>query len=264
MSFVSGYSMARPTTSAAWVGALMASAWLLTPAPATAEPYISLRSGMQCPACHVNQTGGGKRTDFGVGYGLQTLPAHDFPLPEGADYYDGRIGPHLLVGADFRGVNESRFAASGDTSTFATREGNLYTEMRLLPDRLRLYADVRVAPGSAQTREMFALVSHLPGEMYVKAGRFFAPYGWRLLDDGEFIRARTGFTFQSPDDGIEVGWQPGDFVSSLAITNGNGGAADDNTIKRVSMVTTWSRPRFRLGDPSRRTGRERSRPCWGA
>src|SRR5262249_41577980 len=43
------------------------------------------------------------------------------------------------------------------------------------------------------------------------------------------------------------GWQPGPFSGSLAITNGNGGAADDNTNKRVSFVGTWTSNRFQLG-----------------
>jgi len=237
--------MARRRTDAS----LAALALALLPAygAARAEPYISLRSGLQCPSCHVNQTGGGKRNDYGVGYGLRMLPAHDFPLPAGTEPFDGTISPNLLVGADYRGGNEGRFAPSGDTDTFATLEGNLYVEMRLLPDRLRLYGDVSVAPGTARSRELFVLLSHLPGRIYVKAGRFLPPYGWRLQDDDAFIRSRTGYTFRSPDDGVELGWQPGDFLSSVAVTNGNGGATDDNTNKRVSMTTAWSRPRFRLG-----------------
>jgi hypothetical protein len=151
------------------------------------------------------------------------------------------------VGADFRGVNSSRFAQSEVTNTFATQEANLYADLELLRDRLRIYADVKVAPGGVSGREIIALLENLPGSLYVKAGRFFAPFGWRLLDDGAFIRSRTGFTFASPDDGVEIGWQPGRFLGSLAVTNGNGGAADDNTNKRVSMVAFWTNPRFRLG-----------------
>ena len=226
----------------------LVAAVILTAIPsAWAEAYISLRAGLPCSSCHVNQTGGGKRNEFGSAYGLQQLPARKFPLAEGTEAFNGTINTHLAVGADFRGANQSTFAQSGNTNTFETEEGNLYADLQVVPERLRLYADVRVAPGGAQTREIFALLSHLPGKFYVKAGRFFAPYGWRLLDDEAFIRASTGFTFQSPDDGVEIGWEPGNWSTSLAVTNGNGGATDDNTNKRVSLVSGWTQPRFRLG-----------------
>ena len=229
------------------VGVLVVPAALLAVRPSHAEPYIATRTGYQCSACHVNQTGGGKRTMMGSDYGLYELPGYTFPLPEDERFFTGTFSRRFSVGADFRGVGESRFTATETTNQFATQEMNLYGEVELLRDRLRLYADVKLAPGGTQTREIVALVENLPGKLYVKAGRFFAPYGWRLLDDEAFIRARTGFNFQSPDDGIELGWQPGDFFGALAVTNGNGGAADDNTNKRVSALASWARPRFRIG-----------------
>ena len=216
-------------------------------APAYAEPYMALRTGNSCASCHTNQTGGGKRTLFGALYGLEDLSAWPMTLPEGRAPLDGTLTNWLSIGADYRGLNASRFADSDNTNSFETEEGNLYADFALLPDRLRFYADVQLAPGSARTREMFALIEKLPGRLYVKAGRFFAPYGWRLQDDTAFIRARTGFNFQSPDDGLEIGWNPGRFTSSLAATNGNGGTSDDNTNKRVSLVSFWTWTPFRAG-----------------
>lgn len=246
MSSNSGCWMARRTTDLAilFAAATVAAAAI---APAVAEPYMALRTGNSCASCHTNTTGGGKRTLFGATYGLQDLPAWQFPLPEGRAPVDGTIASWLSLGADFRAGNYSRTAKSGDTNSFETDEANLYTDLSLLPDRLKLYADVRLAPGGAQTREIFALVDHLPGKLYVKAGRFFAPYGWRIQDDTSYIRARTGFNFQSPDDGLEIGWRPSNLSASIAATNGAGGGSDDNTNKRVSLISVWTWPAVSAG-----------------
>ncbi len=234
----------RPTDlarAAALLGCLAA-------APAArAEPYIALRAGLQCAACHVNQTGGGMRNSFGVDYGLLRLPARPLDVEGLEAAARGELASFLRVGADLRAGALGRFAVSGDATTFETREGNVYLDLRLIRDRLRLYADERIAPGGAASREFVALLENLPGRLYLKAGRFFPPFGWRLLDDDAFIRSDTGFSFSSPDDGLEVGWQPGRFASSLAVTNGNGGAPDDERNKRVSMVSSWAWPWGRLG-----------------
>jgi len=219
---------------------ILAAIAILCPATAVAEPWMALRTGNSCASCHTNKTGGGKRTIFGAAYGLEDLPASQFPYPEGLAPVDGTIAEWLSIGADYRGGNYSRYAPSRDTNSFETREANLYADLALLPDQLKLYADVRLAPGGSQSREIFALVDRIPGRIYVKAGRFFAPYGWRIQDDTAYIRARTGFNFQSPDNGVEIGWRPANLSASLAVTNGSGGGSDDNTDKRVSLISVWT------------------------
>jgi hypothetical protein len=60
----------------------------------------------------------------------------------------------------------------------------------------------------------------------VKAGRLFPAYGLRVQDDQAFIRARTNYTFQQPDEGGEIGIQPGPFAIASSITNGTPGDKD--------------------------------------
>lgn len=215
--------------------------------PAWAEPHLALRTGHQCQACHVNQTGGGKRNAFGVYYEQEMLPDLALPAEGPMKQFDGQLHDRFLVGADLRMVNLTRVSSEETDNSFETREGNVYFDLILGPGPLRLYSDVRLAPGGAQARELFAMAGQLPGHLYVKAGRFFPPYGWRLHDDQSFVRRETGFNFLGADQGVELGWQPGPLSASLAITNGNGGVEDDNTNKQVSLVGNWVTPRFQLG-----------------
>ena len=66
-------------------------------------------------------------------------------------------------------------------------------------------------------------------DQYIKAGKMFPAFGLRVHDDEAFIRARSGFTFQNPDDGGEIGIAPGPFFFASSITNGKPGDKDVQT-----------------------------------
>ena len=213
--------------------------------PALAEPYLAVRSSGTCLSCHVNRTGGGQRNAFGAEWGRTFLP---WTKLEDVDLMDGSVTRWLRLGADLRGAYRGSIPDSGSfIGSYEISDANLYLSAEIVPDRVTLYVDERVAPGSASSREAFALIRSRKAALYAKAGRFFPPYGWRLQDDQVPIRRFTGFNFASSDTGVEVGAEPGRWSLALAVTNGSGGGAEIDNGKKVSFIGSYVRDLWRLG-----------------
>lgn len=216
-------------------------------APVAAEPYLALRSGLKCAVCHVNGTGGGKRTVFGTNYS-QTILAHRMVQPGGKrTVFDPRIGENVTIGGDLRVRSRSVLRPGDDSNGFDFSEGNLYLQVDLVPEFLTFYLDEAVAPGGAASREAFILVQDPKRQLAFKAGRLLLPYGWRLWDDDAYIRRLTGFNYQAQDLGVEVAWRPGRWSTALAITNGTQGGTENNREKKISVVASRIYPGFRVG-----------------
>ena len=224
---------------------------LLVPALAGAEPRFALREGMRCGHCHVNKTGGGMRTPFGVMYGQTNLPT--FRLPR---VVDPRMGDYLAMGANLRLSHLTRFAAhtelagvrrsAPESNSFEIPEGNLFIRADVIPGWLTLYVDETVAPEGASNREAFILVTGLPAGGYIKAGRFLLPYGLRIPDDDAFIRRETGFTYANQDLGLELGISVHPFSMAVAVSNGSLSGGDPDPFKQVTVTTelAWAWGRF--------------------
>ena len=221
-----------------------------------AEPYLAVRTGEKCMACHVNPTGGGKRTEAGARCGQIQMPARRLDLKTGAlvdggdagtTPWTGAINDHLALGGDLRSGLEGRNAQTGaDTSAFNTR-AQVYVEVKPIVDRLTVYLDERVAPGTATTREAYGMLWLGERTAYLKAGRLFVPFGLRIEDDTAFIRQASGTTFSSSDDGVEGGLELGPWSAALAVTNGAGGGAETNRSKQVSGLASYVRQSWRVG-----------------
>src|SRR3954469_25884772 len=90
--------------------ALLAAVSLPTAHDARAEPYLMVRAGAKCSACHTNQTGGGKSTPFAHIHGKDIL--HDLDLlsvAAGAKPFNGQLNPYVAIGSDLRVRNTTIF-----------------------------------------------------------------------------------------------------------------------------------------------------------
>jgi hypothetical protein len=200
-----------------------------------AEPYLAVRTGLGCASCHLNRTGGGGRTAYGAGYGAQTLPWKKLAPAHGL--FDGAIGDRVRLGLDGRGGYVGTFRDVGPYIGAAEiAEANLYLNVELLKDQLAAYVDERLAPGGATCREAFLLYAFKTSGLYVKGGKFFLPFGLRFEDDEYATRQGTGFSFATADIGAEIGFDNGDFTSTLSVTNGTAGAAEQDNDKQY----TWT------------------------
>jgi hypothetical protein len=209
-----------------------------------AEPYIAIREGLKCSACHINRTGGGKRTRMGAGVGATDLPWRPVDLEkEKIPSYFSVFNDRISFGSDLRVAYDATFSHGQVASnTFETDKSNVYFQGDLVPSHVSFYVDESIAPGGAQTRELFGLLHGFPGRGYLKAGKFLPPYGLRLEDDRAFIRE-----VNNPDTGIEFGIEPGDFTFATAVTNGTSSVSDNNKSKQVSATGAYINNRFRIG-----------------
>lgn len=233
---------------------------------AHAEPYLAIQEGYKCSKCHVNMTGGGKRTDFANVYvqtrltatfldwrriGASEEASDDEEKPLKADsqssFFSGRVNDFIALGGDFRVLFErNKPPSTAATETLIQRKHNIYLEINLIPDRVTFYQTL--AEGGDAREIMGLLKGELLGEpYYVKAGQFFLPFGLRLQDDTAFTRSATGFTYGTTDVGIETGYEPGPWALHLAYTNGTGSSIETNRDKRVTGSLAYVHTMFRLG-----------------
>jgi hypothetical protein len=221
--------------------------WLVLFATAArAEPYFAVQTGLKCAQCHVNVTGGGMRTQFGNLFAQSQLAATKIDTGDAA--WLGNIGTYFGVGANLRsGLTATDVPGTKLTSSFDLREARIYFSFTPIPDRLAVYVDQLVAPGSALNREAFVRYSDKAGRYYLKAGRFYLPFGWRLQDNDAFVRIETGVNMNSPDTGVEVGWDGGPLAVRFAASNGTLGGAEVDRGKQFSLQTEYVQDMWRLG-----------------
>jgi hypothetical protein len=212
-----------------------------------AEPYLAVRMGLKCSACHENPTGGGLRTAFGDAFAQTQLAANAIDFGD-AGLWSGAINKFVSVGADLRASATYTDIPRGDRrDEFDLQEARLYLQLNPIPNRVALYVDQRMAPGTSSNLEAYAKVYSADRRWYLKAGQMYLPFGLRLEDDSAFTRQVSGINMNTPDKGVEVGWDSAYWRAQLAISNGTAGATEQDDGKQYSLNLEHVRSAWRVG-----------------
>ena len=221
-------------------------ALLFVAATAQAIPRFSLRTGAPCSMCHVDPTGAGMRTDYARSvYEVARLPLASLTLPRGASPLDARLSDSVALGSDVRTLFQYARRPDADQpkiGSFYLMEAALYLSADLW-QRLTLY----MAPmlyGSETFAFEASAITRLPwAGLYIKAGRFIPPFGWKVANHSAFTRKGLGFNVRDKQVGIEIGLNPGPFELQVAVVNGISEKADsdwdENLLKAVSARAAW-------------------------
>ncbi len=197
---------------------------------AWSEPYLAAWKGVNCNACHVNQTGGWLRNDFGKNYGngLQTFDWQG--ISEAAQKVQHATPSWIAIGIDIHegynttqnyntSVNPNNSSFTAFTQPLSRQDFSFQVKANEVVSGVFTY---RLDENT--TKEAYGLISNLPGDGYIKFGNFLLPYGLTLSDDASLIRSPLGFSFDSPQIGaVEVGIYPDPFFLNAALTNGDAG-----------------------------------------
>ncbi|HEX6928515.1 MAG TPA: hypothetical protein VF267_04660 [Gammaproteobacteria bacterium] len=215
-------------------------------APANAEPWLAVQQGMKCGGCHVNATGGGMRNEYGNIYAQMTLAARQFAGDDAP--WTGRLNDYVGAGGNLRAnANFTDIPDQDSQLAFDLEETRLYLLFSPVPGRLDVYLDQRIAPGGSLNLEAYARYWSSDHDWYIKAGQMYLPFGLRLEDDSAFIRQTPGINFNTPDTGVEFGWEAAQWSTQIAVSNGTAGGPELDTGKQLSLRSVHVQPGWRAG-----------------
>lgn len=233
-------------TAARLLGGMAAVTLALAAVTVSAEPYLAVQQGYKCVTCHVNPTGGGMRNMFGNVFALNVLPAHRIEV--GDNSWTGAINHYVMLGGDVRADwTATDIPHQQQANEFDVSEARVYLNVEAIPDRLSIYLDERLAPGSATNLEAYARYWTVDHAWFVQAGRMYLPFGLRLEDDTAFTRTVPGINMTTPDTGVEVGWEATNWTVQIALSNGSAGGQENDDGKQVTGQVAYVDPRWRIG-----------------
>lgn len=221
-------------------------AFTCLPLTALAEPYLAVETGLKCANCHVNPSGGGKRTQFGSIYARTQIGAH--VVGDASTPWTGEVARWFALGGNLRGGYESvDIPGVEEQSDSDLSRATLYAELRAIPNLLSFYFDEKVAPDDVENREAFLLLTPKQGKYTIKAGQFFLPFGLRIQDDNAFVRQSSGINFLTPEDGLELGLELPKWSAQVAVSEADGGGSESDSTDHVSLSAAYVKPRWRVG-----------------
>jgi len=245
--------------------AVLILAIVAAPAVGGAYPQFQLSSGAtRCNQCHFAPAGGGLINGYGRDEAGDTISSGG----------DGRFlhglwepPPWLALGADIRlaALANNEDALTGvDTEAFPM-QADLY--VRLAFGQFSAYGNVSYRPTErtdvSAASHIFSSEHYLmwregPTGWYARVGRFFAPFGLRLVEHTAYVRRFLGFnTLEQPyavsggfvEDGQELhlsAWMP-DFWRDQVGVRSSGGAAYYE--RRVGQTAAWgAQAKLDIGD----------------
>lgn len=219
---------------------------LLAVSRAHAEPYLAVRMGLKCTSCHVNPTGGGLRTDFGDVFAQTQLPAH--PIRGDWGLWTGEVSRFLRVGGDIRyDATAMQTPGAKTTDQFTMQQARVYLEAQVIPDRLLFYVDEQVAPGTALNEEAYGIFWSASHDWYVKAGKMYLPFGFRIEDQTSFIYDVSSTSMLEPDDAVEFGWMRGHWDTQVDISNGTFAGPASGQGKEYGLQMSYVESAWRIG-----------------
>jgi hypothetical protein len=203
-------------------------------APAGAYPFFQFTSGSaRCAQCHVSPAGGGILNAWGREESTDAISGGG----DGAFLHGAVTLPDaLLLGGDFRvaalandvggteGTELAAFPMQADL-TAAIKASEAWTIVGVVgargrvrsgaPDAMASDASDVSAPSLGSyviSREHYVMWRPDDAEgIYVRGGRFSAPYGLRLADHTAYVRRYLGYNLQDETYGLGVGWMGGTF-----------------------------------------------------
>lgn len=216
---------------------------------AHAEPYLAVRYGLKCETCHVNPTGGGLRSNFGDVFAQTELPAH--PIRGSRGLWTGEVAKWLRVGGDLRyDANFTHTPGSQNTNHLQIQQGRVYAEAEPIANRLIFYVDEQVTPGPGApiNREAYAILWSADHDWYVKAGRMYLPFGFRLEDQTAFVYDVSSITMYAPDNGVELGWMRNHWDAQVTVSNATAaGSLPSTSGKEYGLQASYVESGWRVG-----------------
>src|SRR5262249_18259475 len=131
--------------------------------------------------------------------------------------------------------------------SFEFEQARIYASANVIPQRLYVYVDEQVAPGGSSNREAYGVFWSANHQWYVKAGQMYLPFGYRLQDINALVQLATGISMDTPDQGVELGFERGHWDAQFAVTNGTASGPEVDHGKQFSGQLIYVESFWRVG-----------------